>query len=256
VTAEAVADIVARGDPDRWRTAMAAPPPGRERLMALYAFNLEIARAPWAASEPMLAEIRLRWWLDAIEEIEAGAPPRRHEVVEPLAEAIAAAGLPAAPFREMIAARLFDAAAAPHADAAALHAHLLHTSGHLMALAAQVLAAEGEALVAARAYGTGAGYAAFLRALPDYAARGRDPMPPGLGIAGAARAGLAEIAAARARRQAVKRAALPALLPGVLAPARLRRALNHPEGVLRGALEASEFRTRAAPLWAAATGLW
>ena len=65
--------------PSAGAAAMTAPPAARPGLMALYAFNLEIARAPWVASEPMLAEIRLRWWLDAIAEIYDGqpaAPPR------------------------------------------------------------------------------------------------------------------------------------------------------------------------------------
>ena len=100
---------------------MAAPPPAaRPGLMALYAFNLEIARAPWVASEPMLAEIRLRWWLDAIAEIYDGRPPRRHEVARRWRRPSATADLPRRLFEEMIAARLRDAEAAPHADRAAL----------------------------------------------------------------------------------------------------------------------------------------
>ena len=55
MSATAVAALVERGDPERWRSAMTAPPRGAAGLMALYAFNLEIARAPWVASEPMLA---------------------------------------------------------------------------------------------------------------------------------------------------------------------------------------------------------
>jgi 15-cis-phytoene synthase len=45
VTAEACAAMVERGDPDRFRAAMVAPPGRRPGLMALYAFNLEVARA-------------------------------------------------------------------------------------------------------------------------------------------------------------------------------------------------------------------
>ena len=103
MTAQACADLVARGDADRWRTVMAAPPDRRAGLLALYAFNLEIARAPYVASESMLAEIRLRWWTDAVAEIFAGAPPRRHEVVAPLAEAVAGGELPQDLFDGMIA---------------------------------------------------------------------------------------------------------------------------------------------------------
>ena len=49
VTDAAVAGLVERGDPERWRSAMTAPPAARPGLMALYAFNLEVARAPWVA---------------------------------------------------------------------------------------------------------------------------------------------------------------------------------------------------------------
>ena len=109
---EAVAELVRRGDPERWRTAMAAPPGQRPGLMALYAFNLEIARAPWVTSEPLLAEIRLQWWREALQEVYDGKPARRHEVMEPLARTVAAADLPRRLFEEMIVARQQDAEAA------------------------------------------------------------------------------------------------------------------------------------------------
>ena len=65
---------------------MAAPPAARPGLLALYAFNLEIARAPWVVSEPMLAEIRLQLVARRRSPRSTTAlPPRRHEVVEPLA---------------------------------------------------------------------------------------------------------------------------------------------------------------------------
>ena len=71
-------DLVERGDPWRWRAAMAAPEPLRDRLLALYALNLEAARAGYVTAEPMIAAIRLRWWADALAEIYDGRPPRRH----------------------------------------------------------------------------------------------------------------------------------------------------------------------------------
>ena len=134
-----LAERVARGDPERWRSAMTAPPPARPGLMALYAFNLEIARAPWVASEPMLAEIRLRWWADALAEIYDGRPPRRHEVVEPLAATVVAADLPRRLFDEMIAARASEAGGEPLPDRTALDLYIDHTAGHLMELAARHL---------------------------------------------------------------------------------------------------------------------
>jgi phytoene/squalene synthetase len=256
MTDEAVAALVERGDPERWRTAMAAPPGQRPGLMALYAFNLEVARAPWATSEPMIAEIRLEWWHEAVEEIYDGQAPRRHEVVEPLARTIEAADLPRRLFEEMIAARRADAAAAPHADRAALALYIDHTAGHLMELAARHLGAEGAALPVVRDFARGAGTAALLRALPELRARGRDPLPRDVAVDALARDGLAALARARERRDRVPRAAAPALLPGWQATRMLKRAAADPDAVRAGGLETAAVRARAGLVWRAFSGRW
>ncbi len=245
-----VADQVARADPERWRAAMTAPLEKRAGLMALYAFNLEIARAPWVTSEPMLAEIRLRWWTDAIAEIYDGAPPRRHEIVQPLAEAIQAANLPRPRFEAMIEARVQDIEGAPFHDRAALDAYLTATSVNLMELAARFLGAGEAAIPVIRDFAYGTGVAGFLRALPELEARGRDPLPEGTDRAALARDGLARMQSARNRRDRAQAPALPALLAGASASHRLRRAS-------RGqSMEMSEFRTRAILIARAFTGRW
>ena len=77
MTLAACAEMVRRGDPDRFLSAMTAPPDARAKLFPLYAFNLEVARAPWVTQEPMIAEMRLQFWRDALEEIAEGKPPAR-----------------------------------------------------------------------------------------------------------------------------------------------------------------------------------
>lgn len=250
MTPEPPTDPVARADPERWRAAMTAPPGRRPGLLALYGFNLEIARASWVASEPMLAQIRLRWWADALAEIEAGLAPRRHEIVEPLAEAIREGALPVALFEAMIEARARDTEAAPHPDRAALERYVAATAGGVMELAARHLGAPETALPVVRAFAQGTGIAALLRARPALLARGRDPLPPGLDPRGLAADGLALIAGARAERARVPAAAAPALLAGAPAVARLRLAA-------RGAApELSEFRARAIQLARGLSGRW
>ncbi|MEQ8366967.1 MAG: phytoene synthase, partial [Roseicyclus sp.] len=59
---QACAELVARGDPDRFRATMAAPVDARRVLFPLYAFNIEVSRAPWVTAEPMIAEMRLQFW--------------------------------------------------------------------------------------------------------------------------------------------------------------------------------------------------
>ncbi|MFP4274898.1 MAG: squalene/phytoene synthase family protein, partial [Paracoccaceae bacterium] len=110
----ACALIVQRGDPARFRATMAAPPAARRVLFPLYAFNIEVARAPWVTAEPMIAEMRLQWWRDALEEIASGGPVRRHEVATPLAEVLDAQG--ARLLDALVDARRADIARAPFDD--------------------------------------------------------------------------------------------------------------------------------------------
>ena len=77
MTVAACAGLVERGDPDRFLAVMAAPPAARARLFPLYAFNLEVARAPWVTQEPMIAEMRLQWWRDAVEMLAGDGPVAR-----------------------------------------------------------------------------------------------------------------------------------------------------------------------------------
>ncbi|MEJ2028057.1 MAG: squalene/phytoene synthase family protein, partial [Limibacillus sp.] len=68
---------VRRFDHDRYLSLLLAAEPLRRSLLAIYAFNLEIARTAESVSEPMIGQIRLQWWRDSIEGLYGGAP-RRH----------------------------------------------------------------------------------------------------------------------------------------------------------------------------------
>jgi phytoene synthase len=83
-----IAALVQKRDPDRFLTALFAPPQHRDALLTLYAFDHELARAREVTSEPHLALIRLHWWREVV----LGAR-RRHEVATPLAELLDAGRL-------------------------------------------------------------------------------------------------------------------------------------------------------------------
>ena len=68
-------EAVRRHDRERYLTALFAPSDRREDLLALYAFNLEVARTRESVREAMLGQIRLQWWRDALDEIQAGSRP-------------------------------------------------------------------------------------------------------------------------------------------------------------------------------------
>jgi phytoene synthase len=161
---DAIAALVRRHDPDRFLTALFAPPERRDALLTLYAFNHELARAREVASEPALALIRLQWWREVVE-----GEPKRHEVASPLSAAIAAGALSPAHLLPMIEAREAEA----YADFETLddwRAWLMAGAGGLAVAAAFALgAAEPEAL---RPFGAAYGVAGLSRATGMLAARG------------------------------------------------------------------------------------
>jgi 15-cis-phytoene synthase len=254
MTAELCAAQVARADPDRFATAMTAPMPRRGDLMVLYAFNLEVARAPWVTSEPMLAEMRLQWWRDAIAEIYEGGSPRRHEVVTPLAEIIARADLPRAAFETLIDARRWDIEGARPTDPDQTWAYVDATAGALMALAARALGAGPAALAVVHDAARGQGAAALLLARPALEAAGKPPLPEGdQAVADFATQALGHLARARAQRRLVGKAVAPALRPSVFAAPVLRQAARPPGSPIE---MPSPARRKAALALATLRGRW
>ena len=82
------AELQAR-DRDRWLAALYAPAATRPGLMALFALDAELAQVVATTSEPMLGEIRLAWWRERLEGLDAGQVP-----AQPLLQAISTHLLP------------------------------------------------------------------------------------------------------------------------------------------------------------------
>ena len=247
----ACAALLARGDPPRLRAAMAAPVAMRRLLLPLYAFNLEVARAPWVTQEPTIALMRLQWWRDALSEIAAGGPVRRHEVVTPLAAALDGRG--ARELDDAVAAREADLETAAPADLDAVAAHVDRTAGTLLWTAARLAGARDEA--AARAAGRAQGIANYLAAVPALVARGRHPLPhgdPPRHAAALARSGLDALAAFRAARPPA--AARPVFLVLPEAHAALCRYAADPAAVLAPPPPEPGLRARLSLAWRAAAG--
>jgi phytoene/squalene synthetase len=239
---ESVEALVKRVDCDRYLAVLLAPPDSRPHLFALYALNYEVAKTAENVSQPVMGQIRLQWWRDAVAEIYAGTE-RRHEVVQPLAVTIRERDLPQALFEALIDARESDLDEAPFADWASVEAYADATSGNLMRLAARVLGAGAGLDEAARDAGIGYALAGLLRALPFHAAQRRLMLPAEAmravslsqeqiftGIMDDKVTALFASVATRVRRhqQAAKkfrvaRAHLPALLPAALVRVYLKR---------------------------------
>ena len=249
----ACAVLVQRGDPDRFAAVMAAPVAARSRLLPLYAFNLEVARAPWVTKEPMIAEMRLQWWRDVVAE----PAPRAHEVAGPLHRVIRDAGLPLEVLDRLIAARGWDVYRQAFADRAAFDAYLEDTAAGLMWLAACALGAPDNAEPVVRDYGWAAGLTGFLRAAAELETRGRVPLVDGRpdAIRALAVDGLTRLQRARNGRHLLG-AASPALLAGWQTEALLRQVVADPMVVAEGRVGLSEFRKRGSLTWQATTGRW
>jgi phytoene/squalene synthetase len=83
-----VLDLVRAADRDRFLGTLFAPEPARSDLLALLAFDHELARTRSVTREPMLARIRLEWWREAVTEAAGAGKPRAQPIVESLSETV------------------------------------------------------------------------------------------------------------------------------------------------------------------------
>lgn len=82
---EAVRATARARDPDRYLAALLAPRALRSDLIALAAFSGELRRVLEVVREPLMGEIRLQWWRDALTIL-----VRRENTGNPIADALGA----------------------------------------------------------------------------------------------------------------------------------------------------------------------
>lgn len=252
---EAVRLAARAGDPDRYLSALLAPADVRDDLLALAAFAGEIARVPHAVTEPMMGEIRLQWWRDALPGLAEGGPPTGNPVADTLGVAIRRHGLPQTLFVGLLEARAFDLYADPMPDEAAFRGYLGKTEGALLEAALRMSGGwpPGTAASAVMAAGRALGLTRVLTGLPFMLSRGRCALPvtrldkAGIGVADLAAVPLgasaralvtsfiadarADLATVRAGWRRLPRRQRTALLPVALIEPQLRAlegASHHP----------------------------
>lgn len=144
---------IRRVDPDRWLSSrFITDAQARADVIALYAYDHELARAPKVTSNPLLGEIRLTWWREMLDEAYDGRPVRKHPTAQALADVIARRGLPREPLEAMIDGRYreLDPTPMPADDALAW----ARDTGGLAAELAAGLLAPGADVAPARGAGT------------------------------------------------------------------------------------------------------
>lgn len=254
MTLDACAAIVERGDPDRWRALLAAPVEVRATLLPLYAFNLEVARAPWLTQEPLIAEMRLQWWADVLDEIVGGHAVRRHEVTTPLSDVLLAPT--AERLKILVEARRRDIHREAFATLEEAGAYIADTAGvlaqvALLSLGADVRQAEDLSPVA-----SAGGLARLLQATPELERRGWRLWRATIGEErlDLIRMTHADYRKARGQQRSLSKPQRAALLPDWQAGALLSLAMTEPERIEGGSLALSPFRDRLLLLRATVSG--
>ena len=250
----ACADLLERADFVRFRAVMSTPVEMRAKLFPIFAFNIEVARAPWVTEQAMIAEMRLQWWKDALEEIAIGDTVRRHQIVSPLSELITPQA--ARDLQSVIEARRWDIYSKPFMNKAAFTGYIQQTSSLLFKVAAQALGpAETQTI---EKFGFGVGLANFFVAVPKLLAAGRSPLiddSPEF-LRGLALKGLAELKESRRARHKVSAAAGKALLSGWQAQYILKEAADQPKNIASGLNVPSRLHDNAVLSLRAFTGRW
>ncbi len=135
-------------DRDRFLCTLFAPEEAREGLYTLLAFNAEIAKSREVVSEPLLGEIRLQWWRDAIERIysEPDGVFDDHAVMAELAKNIKHFNLSRKNLDQLIDARARDMIDEPPENEAELRDYTMGTAAKLNTSFMEILRPTGQSL--------------------------------------------------------------------------------------------------------------
>lgn len=262
--AEYCAELVMKHDRDRLLCVMFAPFRRRSALIALLAWNYEIAKVGEVVSDMMVGLIRFQWWRDALDEIYDAKPVREHSVALELAKAVNTFQLPREAFEAILTAREADLEPAPFATLQDLENYASASAGPLAELWLKVLGADTAAdREAALNVATTWALVGTLRGIHYQAHRGRVCLP-GIdaqkllqqgfdeevraSVRSVCQAAEQKLAAAHALRKDVSQAALPALLPALLAEDYLRRIIRADYNPLLPEIEKGRAK-RAFSLW-------
>ena len=102
-------------DPDRWLSSRFVADDGpRADLIALYALEAELMAIPTRVTQPLLAEMRYRWWADQMDGVFSNAPRIGHPVLEALTGVVQRHGLDRAPLEALIEAHIGRVHGEPH----------------------------------------------------------------------------------------------------------------------------------------------
>ncbi len=238
------AALVREADRDRYLSALFAPAVRRDALLALYAFNVEIARVRDVAREPMPGEIRLQWWREVLSGEREGEGAA-HPVAAALMKSLRQYKITPEQVSAIVDAHTFDLYDEPLLTLDDLDNYAVMTQSALIDVAGEILGADrSQSMMLIRSAGIAYTVAAILSGLSRHAARGqvyspqevldrhdvpreqvlarRDSEPLKAALAELRRHARRQLAAGRADMADAPAALLPALLPVALVAPTLR----------------------------------
>src|SRR5713226_2000879 len=137
-------NLVREADKDRFLASLFAPADRRRDLLALYAFNAEVAAVQGKVCEPLAGEVRLQYWHDLIAHAgEPGANP----VALALLETVKRHALPRQRLLDLLEARRFDVYDEILATRADLEDYASKTSSAVIELAVRILGDPDDAVL-------------------------------------------------------------------------------------------------------------
>ena len=168
------------GDRPRFLCCLFAPEEHSDALLALYNFNLEIARVRLTVSDPVVGQLRLKWWYDAAERLGSGTAPN-HPVVQAMDRVARDRGINTVDLLSLVQAHADDLVPAPPAHMDDLYRYVDRTAGIIQNLAVRIVDpnAADDTKAAAGGVARAWGLSRLLWAAPLHAARGWLYLPPG-----------------------------------------------------------------------------
>ena len=171
------AALVREADRDRYLSALFAPGERRDALLALYAFNVEIARVRDVAREPMPGEIRLQWWREVLSG-ERDGEAAAHPVAAALMESLRQHKIAPDRLSAIVDAHTFDLYDEPLPTLDDLDNYAVMTQSALIDVAAEMLGADRSAsMMLIRGAGIALTVTGVLAGLARHAARGQLYIP-------------------------------------------------------------------------------
>ena len=166
------------GEPDRFLAALLAPREARDDLVALAAFLAEIGKIGEQVSDPMLGEIRIQWWRDALLSRQEGTLSG-NPVADAFAGVVQRRALSQSALSDLIDAHTHALYPSPPPTVEALFLELDFTETEAFHFAGEILGATADPNFAGMTHNAGIAYGLARRALrlPFSLARGRDVLP-------------------------------------------------------------------------------